>query len=170
MYATEFRAEQVHPSVFVGQGAVIVGDVTLYEECSIWFNATLRGDTTPIVIGARSNIQEGCIFHADPGFPATVGVGVTVGHGTVIHGATVGDNSLIGMRSVLLNGVVVGQNCLVGASSLLTQGKVYPPNSLIMGSPAKVIRPLTSAEIEANRKAARVYVARSRAFMNSTLS
>ena len=162
---TRFQPNKIHPTVFIGQGAVIVGDVTIAEECSVWFNATMRGDTTPVQIGPRTNIQEGCIFHADPGFPAIVGAGVTVGHGAVIHGARVGDNTLIGMRAILLNGVVVGENSIVGANSLLTQGKVYPPGSLIIGSPAKVIRELTPEEIEGNREAARHYVERSREFM-----
>lgn len=141
-----------------------MGDVTLGEESSVWFNATLRGDTAPLTIGPRTNIQEGCIFHADPGFPVIVGAGATIGHGAVIHGAQVGDNTLIGIRSVLLNGVVVGENCIVGACALLTQGKVFPPGSLIMGAPAKVIRELTPAEIEGNRRSAEEYVKRSRAF------
>lgn len=165
MFATQFRPDQIHPTAFIAPGAIIVGDVTLAAESSVWFNATLRGDTTPIAIGPRSNIQEGCIFHADPGFPAIIGQGVTVGHGAVIHGATVGDNTLIGMRAILLNGVVVGENCIVGAGALLTQGKVFPPGSLIMGAPAKVVRPLTSEEIERNRSSAEAYVKRSRAFM-----
>ncbi len=162
---TQFRPEQIDSTAFVADGVVIVGDVSLAEKTSVWFNATLRGDTSPIKIGPRSNIQEGAIFHADPGFPAIIGAGVTVGHGAVIHGATVRNNTLIGIRSVLLNGVVVGENCIVGANSLLTQGKVFPPASLIMGSPAKVVRPLTSEEIKHNRAAAESYVRRSRAFM-----
>ncbi len=165
LFQTQFRPGQVHPSAFIAQGAVVVGEVTIGEEVSIWFNATLRGDTTPITIGPRSNIQEGCIFHADPGFPAIIGAGVTVGHGAVIHGAQIGDNSLIGIRSVLLNGVVVGENCIVGASALLTEGKEFPPGSLILGVPAKVVRPLTPEEIEHNRRAAEEYVKRSRTFM-----
>lgn len=165
MLQTKFRADQIHPTVFIGQGVVIVGDVTLEAESSVWFNATLRGDTTPIHVGIRTNIQEGCILHADPGFPAMIGAGVTIGHGAVIHGAKVGDNSLIGIRAVLLNGATVGENCIVGANSLLTQGKVFPPGSLIMGTPAKVIRSLTQEEIEANRATANRYVERSRAFM-----
>lgn len=164
MFQTQFRPEQIHPTAFIAQGAVIVGDVTIGEACSVWFNATLRGDSTPLTIGPRTNIQEGCIFHADPGFPAIIGAGVTVGHGAVVHGAQVGDNSLIGIRSVLLNGVVVGENCIVGACALLTQGKEFPPGSLIMGAPAKVIRPLTPEEIERNHHAAEEYVKRSRAF------
>lgn len=167
MFQTQFRPEQIHPTAFIAQGAVIVGDVTLGEECSVWFNATLRGDSMPLTIGPRTNIQEGCIFHADPGFPAIIGAGVTIGHGAVVHGAEVGDNSLIGIRSVLLNGVVVGENCIVGACALLTQGKEFPPGSLIMGAPAKVIRPLTPEEIERNRRSAEEYVKRSRAFMQA---
>ena len=165
MFDTKFRLDQIDPTTFIGQGAVIVGDVTLAAETSVWFNATLRGDSTPITIGRRTNIQEGAILHADPGYPAIVGEGVTIGHGAVVHGATIGNNTLVGMRSVLLNGVVVGENCLIGATSLLTQGKVFPPGSLIMGSPAKVIRELTPEEIEDNRTAAESYVQRSRAFM-----
>ncbi len=167
MVDTKFRPEQIHPTAFIAQGAIIVGDVSLAEESSVWFNSSLRGDTTPISIGARTNIQEGCIFHADPGFPAVVGHGVTVGHGALVHGATIDDNSLIGMRAVLLNGVVVGENCIVGAGSLLTQGKVFPSGSLILGSPGRVVRALTPAEIERNRGAAVEYVKRARAFMKS---
>jgi carbonic anhydrase/acetyltransferase-like protein (isoleucine patch superfamily) len=165
LFQTQFRAEQIHPTAFIGQGAIIVGDVTLAEETSVWFNASLRGDSTPITIGPRTNIQEGCIFHADPGFPAVIGAGVTVGHGAVIHGARVGDNTLIGIRSVLLNGVVVGENCIIGACALLTQGKEFRPGSLIIGAPARVVRELTPEEIEHNRRAAEEYVRRSRAFM-----
>lgn len=166
MFQTQFQPDRIHPTVFIAQGAVIVGEVTIGEAASVWFNATLRGDTTPITIGPRSNIQEGCILHADPGFPAIIGTGVTVGHGAVVHGAQVGDNSLIGIRSVLLNGVIVGENCIVGASALLTEGKEFPPGSLILGTPAKVVRSLTPEEIERNRRAAAEYVKRSRAFMN----
>ena len=167
MFDTQFLPQQVHSSVFVGQGVVIVGDVWLEEESSVWFNSTLRADTTPVTIGAGTNIQEGCILHADPGFPVVIGDGVTIGHGAVVHGAKVGNNSLIGIRAVLLNGVVIGKNCVVGANSLLTQGKEFPAGSLILGSPAKVIRPLTPAEIEANRLTAQTYVERSRAFMKN---
>jgi carbonic anhydrase/acetyltransferase-like protein (isoleucine patch superfamily) len=164
-YATQFRPELVHPTAFIAPGAIIVGDVTLGAESSVWFNATLRADTTPVTIGPRTNIQEGCILHADPGFPAILGAGVTAGHGAVIHGAQVGDNSLVGIRAILLNGVIVGENCLIGSNALLTQGKIFPPGSLILGAPAKVIRALTPEEIAANQETAARYVERSRAFM-----
>jgi len=164
VFNTQFRPEQIHPSVFVAQGAVIVGDVSLAEECGVWFNATLRGDTDPIVVGPRTNIQEGAILHADPGFPTVIAAGVTVGHGAVVHGVKVGANSLIGIRAILLNGVVVGENCIVGANALLTPGKQFPAGSLILGFPAKVVRELTPAEIEGNRHTAQRYVERAQAF------
>lgn len=161
---TEVHPETIHSTAFIARGVVIVGDVTLGEDVGVWFNSTLRGDVEAIVVGPRTNIQEGCILHADPGSPTVIGSGVTVGHGAVVHGARVGDNALIGIRAVLLNGVEVGENSLVGACALLTEGKKYPPNSLILGMPAKVVRELTSEEIEANRGSAERYVQRARAF------
>ncbi len=161
---TTAHPEKIHPTAFIAQGAVIVGDVTLGEDVGVWFNATLRGDVESIVVGPRTNIQEGCILHADPGFPCVIGEGVTVGHGAVVHGARVGDNALIGIRAVLLNGSEVGENSIVGACALLTEGKKFPSNSLILGMPAKVVRELTPEEIEANRGAAARYVQRARAF------
>jgi carbonic anhydrase/acetyltransferase-like protein (isoleucine patch superfamily) len=164
MFHTEFRAHQIHPTVFLAQGAVVVGDVTLAEYVSVWFNATLRGDTDPIMVGARSNIQEGAIFHADPGFPVVVGAGVTIGHGALIHGARIGNRALIGMRAVLLNGAVIGDNSLVGAGSLVPEGKVFPPNVLILGSPAKIVRELSEEEMSRNQRGAEIYVERAQAF------
>ena len=161
---TQFRAEQVHPSVFIAPGAVVVGDVTLGAQASVWFNATLRGDVEAITVGPRSNIQEGCILHADPGYPTVIGADVTVGHGAVVHGARVGDNCIVGIRAVLLNGSVVGENSIVGACALLTEGKVFPPNSLILGAPARVVRELASEEVAANRASAERYVERATAF------
>lgn len=153
----EFRQEQIHASVFVAPGAVVVGDVTLEVGCSVWFNAVLRGDVAPIVVGAGTNIQDGCVLHGDVGVPTTLAAGVTVGHGAIIHGATVQANTLIGMRAVLLNGVVVGENCIVAAGALLAQGKRFPAGHLIMGVPAQVIRPLTEEEILRNRQSAQDY-------------
>ncbi len=164
-FNTRRRPEQVHETSWIGPGAIVVGDVTLEAYTSVWFNATLRADESPIIIRARSNVQEGCIFHADIGYPAEVDEGTTIGHGAIIHGAKVGKNCTIGMRAVLLNGAVVGDNSIVGASALLTQRKVFPPNSLILGAPAKVVRALTEEEIEFNRYSAQTYIERSRAFM-----
>jgi len=161
---TLFHPEQVHPSAFIAAGALVVGDVTLGQQASVWFNATLRGDVESISVGPRSNIQEGCILHADPGYRTVIGAGVTVGHGAVVHGAQVGDNCIVGIRAVLLNGSVVGENSIVGACALLTEGKVYPPGSLILGAPARVVRELTVAEIDANRSSAARYVERAAAF------
>lgn len=165
MFDTQFRPTQIHPSAFVASGAVIVGDVTLAELTSVWFNAVLRGDTTAITIGARSNIQDGAVLHADPGFPAEIGEGVTVGHGAIVHGAKIGNNTVIGMGAIVLNGAVVGENCIVGAGALITEGKVFPSGVLIIGSPAKAVRELTEDDINRNYLSAETYVMRSRAFM-----
>lgn len=163
-YYTAFRPYQVHASAWIAPGAVVVGDVTLSEDVSVWFNAVLRGDTESLVIGVASNIQDGCVLHADPGFPLVLGRGVTVGHRAVVHGAKVGDNTLIGMGAILLNGVDVGDDCIVGAGALLTPGRVFPAGSLILGSPAVWTRSLTADEIAGNRRSAAGYVDKMRAF------
>lgn len=168
MFDTRQHPEQIDASVFIAPGAVVVGNVTVAANASIWFNAVLRGDTEAISIGAGTNIQDGAILHADPGYPARIGAGCTVGHGAIVHGAQVGDNTLIGMGAILLNGVVVGENCVIGAGALLTQGKIFPPGSLILGSPAKISRELKPEEIEANRRSAEGYVQKASAFKAST--
>ena len=154
----------IHESVFLGPGAVVVGEVYLAEGCGVWFNATIRGDNEPITIGAQSNVQECAVMHVDPGFPITIGEGVTIGHGAIIHGATVHNNTVIGMGSIILNGAVIGENSIVGAGALVTQGKEFPPGSLIIGSPAKAVRELTDEEIEANRRSSRNYAERAKHF------
>jgi carbonic anhydrase/acetyltransferase-like protein (isoleucine patch superfamily) len=165
MFDTQFHPDQIHDSVFIARGAVLVGNVTLAESCSVWFNASLRGDVDSITIGPGTNIQEGAIFHVDPGFPVVVGAGVTVGHRAIVHGARVEDNSVIGMGAILLNGAQIGADSIVGAAALVTEGKTFPPGSLILGSPARVARALAPAEIERNRASAARYVQRARAFM-----
>jgi len=150
----------VHPTVFIATGAIVVGDVTIGEDSSVWFNAVLRGDTDPIRIGRRTNIQDGCILHADPGFPCTIGDGVTVGHGAIVHGATVESDCLIGMRSVLMNGVTVGTGSIIGTGAVVTEGTQIPPGSLVLGLPAKVVRQVTSEELARIRAAAVRYVER----------
>jgi carbonic anhydrase/acetyltransferase-like protein (isoleucine patch superfamily) len=164
MFHTAFRPNQVHDSAWLAPSAIVVGDVTLGEACSVWFNASLRGDTEALLIGARTNIQEGAILHADPGFPAVVGADVTIGHGVIVHGARIGNQAVIGMRATLLNGSVIGSQSLVGAGSLVTEGKEFPAGVLILGSPAKVVRDLTPEEIERNQRAAAIYVQRAQAF------
>lgn len=160
-----FNPELVHHSVFVAQGAAIVGEVYLAEDCGVWFNATMRGDNEPITIGARSNIQEGAILHVDSDFPVTIGEDVTVGHGAIIHGATVHKNTVVGMGSIILNGAVIGENSIVGAGALVTQGKEFPAGSLIIGSPAKAVRSLSEEEIQKNRESAINYAEKAKLFM-----
>lgn len=164
MFDTNFHLENIHPSVWIAPGAVVVGDVTLEADVSVWFQAVLRGDTESLTIGEGTNIQEGCILHADPGYPLVIGRGVTVGHGAVVHGARVGDGSLIGIRSVLLNGVVIGENSIVAAGTICPPGKVYPPGSLILGTPGRVIRALSDVEMESNQNSASEYVQKASAF------
>ncbi len=144
---------------WIAPTAVAIGRVILKPDASLWYGAILRGDNDPIIIGARSNIQDGSVAHSDSGLPVTIGDDVTVGHRVILHSCTVGDNSLIGMGSTLLNGVVVGRNCLVGANSLLTENKVFPDNSLIVGSPARVVRTLTEAQVQGIAISAAHYVA-----------
>lgn len=127
---------------WIAPDAHVIGQVELGEDVGIWFGAVLRGDNEPIVIGERTNIQEGVMIHTDPRFPVTIGAGCTIGHHAIIHGCTIGDNSLVGMGATILNGAKIGKNCLVGANALITEGKEFPDNSLIVGSPARVVRSL----------------------------
>lgn len=143
---------------WVAPDAHVMGRVEIGPDVGIWFGATLRGDNEPIVLGARTNIQEGTIVHTDPGKPVQIGEGCTIGHGAIIHGCTIGNNSLIGMGATVLNGAVIGHNCLVGANALVTEGKVFPDNSLIVGSPARVVRTLDEEQIAGLRKSAEGYV------------
>ena len=152
------QKQQIASTARVARGAVLVGEVILGEESSVWYNAVVRADNAPIVIGARSNIQDCCVLHVDEGHPIQIGDGVTVGHGAILHGCTIGDNSLIGMGAVVLNGAQIGKNCIIGASALVTQGMQVPNGSMLLGVPAKVRRPLTEEEIESNRRAAEEYI------------
>ena len=133
---------------WVAPNAVIIGDVTLEKNSSILFNATLRGDIENIHIGEGSNVQDGSVLHTDPGYPLKIGKNVTIGHMVMLHGCEVGDNSLVGIGAVVLNNVKVGKNCIIGSKSLLTENKIIPDNSLVMGSPGKIIRNVTSEEVK----------------------
>jgi carbonic anhydrase/acetyltransferase-like protein (isoleucine patch superfamily) len=143
---------------FVADNATVIGLVALENNVSIWFNAVIRGDNELITIGENSNIQDGAVLHTDPGVPLNVGKNVTVGHKVMLHGCTIGDNSLIGINSVILNGAKIGKNCLIGANSLIPEGKEIPDGSLVMGSPGKVIRTLSVQQQEALLLSADTYV------------
>lgn len=150
---------------FIAPDAHVIGHVVLGADVGIWFGTVIRGDNEPIVIGARSNIQEGSMLHTDPGCPITIGEGCTIGHHAIIHGCTIGDNSLIGMGATVLNGARIGRNSLVGAGALVTERKEFPDNSLIVGSPARVVRTLDDHAVAALKRSADVYVANYRRFL-----
>ncbi len=150
-------APVVPESAWIADSADVMGDVTLGENASVWFGVVARGDTDSIRIGAGSNIQDASVLHADHGSPLTIGANVTVGHQVMLHGCTIGDESLIGIGAVVLNGARIGKNCLVGAGSLVTEGKEFPDGSMILGSPAKVVKQLTPEQIEGLRESARRY-------------
>jgi len=154
----------VRERYWVAPSAEVIGDITLEEDVSIWFGAVLRGDNEAIHLGRGTNIQEGCMLHTDPGYPMRVGSGVTVGHHAILHGCTVGDNSLIGMGATILNGARIGTNCLVGANALVTEGKIFPDNSMIVGAPAKVIREVDDVLRATLLKSSIDYIARWKRF------
>ena len=158
IYRLGEHVPDVADDAWVAESAQVIGRVTLEAGVSVWFNAVLRGDSDQLHIGAGSNIQDGSVLHADTGFPLRLGQNVTVGHQVMLHGCTVGDNALIGIGAVVLNGARIGRNCLVGAGSLVTEGKEFPDGSLIMGSPAKVVRELTPAQIAGLAASAAHYV------------
>lgn len=149
---------------WIAPTATVIGNVTLGEGVGVWFGAVLRGDGEAITVGADSNLQEHVVVHTDPGFPATIGAGCTIGHRAIIHGCTVGNNVLVGMGAIILNGAVIGENSLVGAGALVTEGKVIPPGSLVIGSPGKVARQLDEEAILRLRKSATHYAANWRRF------
>ena len=150
---------------WIAPDAAVIGRIVVGRDVGIWFGAALRGDNEPITIGDRTNVQEHVVMHTDPGFPLTIGVGCTIGHKALLHGCSIGDNSLIGMGAIVLNGARIGPNSLVGAGALVTEGKEFPPGSLIVGSPAKVVRTLDEAAVARLRQAADNYVARARQFL-----
>jgi carbonic anhydrase/acetyltransferase-like protein (isoleucine patch superfamily) len=143
---------------WIAPNAVVLGNVELKRNASVWFGATLRGDNDPIVIGENSNIQDGSVLHTDEGVPLIIGPGVTVGHLVMLHGCTVGEGSLIGIGSIVLNGAKIGRNCLIGANTLITEGKEIPDNSVVMGAPGKVVRSVSERQEQVLRKSALHYV------------
>lgn len=153
-------APECDASAYVADSAAVIGKVTLHEHSSVWFGAALRGDNERITIGAHSNVQEGAVMHTDPGYPLTIGAHVSIGHQAMLHGCSVGDGSLIGIQAVVLNGARIGRGCLVGACALVTEGKQFDDHMLILGSPAKAVRPLTPEEITRLRDIASNYATR----------
>ena len=165
IYTLEGRAPKfMGPDYFIADSAVVIGSVTLHPNASIWFNCVVRGDTDDLIIGENSNIQDGSVLHTDPGIKLRVGRDVTVGHLCMIHGCEIGDNTLIGIKSVILNGAKIGKNCIIGASSLITEGKQIPDGSLVMGAPGKVVRQVTPQEIQMITASSRHYVDNARRY------
>ena len=148
LYALGDHAPQVDADTWVAPGANLIGKVVLEAGASVWFGTTIRADHEEIRIGQGSNVQENCVFHIDAGYPMSIGVNCTIGHKVMLHGCTIGDNSLIGMGATVLNGARIGRNCLIGAGALITENKVIPDNSLVMGMPGKVVRELDAAAIK----------------------
>lgn len=145
-------------SFWIAPSASVAGRVSIGRDVGVWFGAALRGDDEPLEIGARTNVQDNAVLHADPGFPLVIGQGCTIGHGAIVHGCTVGNNSLVGMGAIVMNGARIGANSIVGAGALVTEGKAFPDGSLIMGSPAKAVRELDDKAIAFLRQSAEVYV------------
>lgn len=152
------KRPQLGANVWIAPNATVIGDVRLADHASVWWNAVLRGDNDPIHIGANTNIQDGSVLHTDEGVPMHIGADVTVGHLVMLHGCTVGDGSLVGIGSVILNRAVIGKGCIVGANTLIPEGKVFPDHVLIVGSPGKVVRELSDEEVLRLRKSAAHYV------------
>jgi carbonic anhydrase/acetyltransferase-like protein (isoleucine patch superfamily) len=164
LYEVNGKQPQVHDSAWIADSAQVIGDVVLEADASVWFGCVLRGDNDRLTIGEGSNIQELSVLHTDPGLPLTIGRHVTVGHKVMLHGCTIGDESLIGMGAIILNGARIGRNCLVGAGALVTEGKVFEDGSMIVGSPAKAVRQFTPEQMAGLRRSALGYVANARRF------
>jgi carbonic anhydrase/acetyltransferase-like protein (isoleucine patch superfamily) len=156
----------VDPTAFVADNATLVGRVTVHAGASVWFGAVMRGDTDDLVLGERSNLQDNVVVHADPGSPAIIGAGVSVGHGAVVHGCRIEDGSLIGMNATVLNGAVIGAQSLVAAGAVVLEGTIVPPRSLVAGVPAKVRRALSDDEVAALQLNADTYAERAQAYAN----
>jgi carbonic anhydrase/acetyltransferase-like protein (isoleucine patch superfamily) len=164
LYALGGQQPQLASDAWVAPSADLIGDVHLGALASVWFGAVIRADNTPILIGARTNIQDGAMLHSDPGAPCTIGDDVTVGHHAILHGCTIGNRTLIGMGATILNRAVIGEDCLVGAGALVTEGKTFPPGHLIVGSPAKAIRPLDDMQKAMLKASAALYAAKQRQY------
>lgn len=157
LYTLNDKSPIVADDAWIAPGCYVIGDVSLEAKTSVWFGTTLRGDNERITIGAGTNVQENSVMHTDMGFPLLIGAGCTIGHKVMLHGCTIGENTLIGIGAIVLNGAVIGKNCLIGAGALITEGKHIPDGSLVMGAPGKVVRELDETAIEGLRRSALNY-------------
>ena len=158
IYDFENNTPVLHKESWAASNAVLIGKVILKKDANVWFNVVLRGDIETITVGECSNVQDGCVFHTDPGCPLTLGKNVTVGHLVMLHGCEIEDDTLIGIGSIILNKAKIGKNCIIGANTLIPENKVIPDNSLVLGSPGKIVREVTDKEIEEIKENARHYV------------
>ena len=149
---------KIHSTAFIAKGAAVYGNVTIKKEANVWYNATIRSIDDPIIIGEGTNIQDNAVIHTDKGYHVSIGCLVTIGHGAIIHGCSIGDNTLIGMGAIILNGAKIGNNCIIGAGTLITKNTIIPDNSLVLGSPGKIIRPVTKEEIQGSIDNAKLYI------------
>ena len=164
VYSLNDVTPQIADETWVAESASVIGNVIMHEGSSVWFGAVVRGDNEPILIGKRSNVQDGSVLHSDPGSPLNIGEGVTLGHQVMVHGCTIGDNTLIGIGATILNGAKIGKNCIIGAHALITEGKVIPDGSMVMGAPGKVVKQLTPPQIAMLQGSAEVYVQNAKRF------
>lgn len=148
----------IDPTAWVAPTAAVMGNVTLAEQSSVWFGAVLRGDNENILIGPRSNVQDNAVLHTDPGCPLVLGSSVIIGHQAMLHGCTIGDNTLIGIGATVLNNAKIGKNCLIGAHALITEGKVIPDNSMVVGAPGKIVKTLNDNQVAMLKMNAEIYV------------
>jgi len=166
---TLYALGEITPSLpegffWIAETATALGNIHIGENVGIWFGAVLRGDEEPIIVGARTNVQDQCTLHTDKNFPLTIGEGCTIGHRATLHGCTIGDNTLVGMSATILNGAIVGKNCLIGAGALVREGQKIPDDSLVIGVPAKIVRTLDSQAVEQIRQSADYYIENARRF------
>ncbi|UWR56291.1 gamma carbonic anhydrase family protein [Phaeobacter inhibens] len=164
IYALGDKTPELHADTWVAPDANLIGLVVLEEGASVWFGSTIRADHEEIRIGRGSNVQENCVMHIDAGYPLTIGENCTIGHKVMLHGCTIGDNSLIGMGATVLNGAKIGKNCLIGAGALITENKEIPDNSLVMGAPGKIVRDVDETLVQSLRKSAEHYQENMRRF------
>ncbi|MBO5372917.1 MAG: gamma carbonic anhydrase family protein [Lachnospiraceae bacterium] len=163
------KKPSISTHAFIAEGAIVRGDVTISDDCSIWFHTTIRAEKASIFIGSSSNIQDNAVLHVDAGYPVSIGSYVTVGHSAIVHGCTIGDNTLIGMGATILNGANIGKNCIIGANALVPQNMTIPDHSLVVGVPGRILRKTTPEEIASNRANALSYVKEASDYQNEDL-